>query len=107
MEVAGYIRVSTERQKKEGSHENQREKLEQWAEREGHSITLFENIAISAQSNDRPAYEQMMDHAEAFDAIVVRELSRFGRPFHHCRGGSGSTATARCRTPRCRSRAIQ
>ena len=79
MEVAGYIRVSTERQKEEGSHETQREQLEQWAERQGYLIEFFEDIAISGQSNDRPAYERMMDRAEEFDAIVVRELSRFGR----------------------------
>lgn len=79
MLVAGYIRVSTEQQKEDGSHENQRDELERWAEREGHEIVFFEDIAISGQSDERPGYQSMMDRAEEFDAIVVRELSRFGR----------------------------
>ena len=32
MTVAAYVRVSTEQQKAEGSHENQRERIQQWAE---------------------------------------------------------------------------
>jgi len=79
MNVAGYIRVSTEQQKQEGSHENQEQRLEEWAEREGHQIEYFRDIAISGQSDEREDYAELMDRAEEFDAIVVRELSRFGR----------------------------
>jgi len=79
MHVAGYIRVSTEQQKEEGSHENQRDQLQDWADREGHDITFYEDIAISGQSEERDAYEHLLEEAEQFDAIVVRELSRFGR----------------------------
>jgi len=79
MHVAGYIRVSTEQQKEEGSHENQREQLEEWAERNDHDIEMFEDIAISGQAEERDDYDELMERAEEFDAIVVRELSRFGR----------------------------
>lgn len=79
MHVAGYIRVSTEQQKEEGSHENQRERLADWADREGHEITFYEDIAISGQADERESYELLLGDAEQFDAIVVRELSRFGR----------------------------
>jgi len=80
MTVAAYVRVSTEQQKAEGSHENQRERIQQWADREGYDeIDWFEDIAISGQSDDRPAYQRLMDSYEAYDAVVVRELSRFGR----------------------------
>lgn len=79
MKVAGYIRVSTEQQKEDGSHVNQREKLQEWADREGHDIEFFEDIAISGQSDKRPDHEAMMERREEFDAVVVRELSRFGR----------------------------
>jgi len=79
MKTAGYIRVSTKQQKEDGSHENQRDELARWADREGHTIEFFEDIAISGQSDDRPAYDNMMARAEEFDAIVGRELSRFGR----------------------------
>ena len=79
MNVAGYIRVSTEQQREEGSHDNQREQLEEWADRKDHELTIFEDIAISGQSDEREDYEELMERAEEFDAIVVRELSRFGR----------------------------
>ena len=77
--VAGYIRVSTEQQKEEGSHETQREQLAEWAARHDHDIEFFEDIAISGQSDERPAYDAMMDRLEEFDLVAVRELSRFGR----------------------------
>jgi DNA invertase Pin-like site-specific DNA recombinase len=77
--VAGYVRVSTEKQKEEGSHHNQRDALERWADEHGHEIEFFEDIAISGQSDDRESYDELLARAEEFDAIVVRELSRFGR----------------------------
>jgi len=79
MNVAGYIRVSTEQQKQEGSHDRQREHLEKWAERNDHDLTIFQDIAISGQSDDRPEYDTMMERAAEYDAVGVRELSRFGR----------------------------
>jgi len=79
MNVAGYVRVSTEQQREEGSHENQRDRLETWADRHDHELTIFEDIAISGQADDRPEYDAMMDSLDDFDAVAVRELSRFGR----------------------------
>lgn len=79
MKVAGYVRVSTEKQKEEGSHERQKEHLEGWAERNGHSIEIFMDAGISGQSEEREAYSEMMESVEEFDAVVVRELSRMGR----------------------------
>jgi DNA invertase Pin-like site-specific DNA recombinase len=77
--VAGYVRVSTEQQKEEGSHETQREQLAEWAARHDHEIEFFEDIAISGQSDERPAYDEMMSRLDEFDLVAVRELSRFGR----------------------------
>lgn len=79
MQVAGYVRVSTEQQRDEGSHERQRDRLEEWADREVHSIEIFEDIAISGQSDEREAHAELMDRLSEFDAVVVRELSRWGR----------------------------
>lgn len=79
MRVAGYIRVSTEQQKEDGSHETQRQQLREWADANGHDLELFEDIAISGQSEERDAYQRMLNSAAGFDAVVVRELSRFGR----------------------------
>lgn len=79
MEVVGYIRVSTEQQKAEGSHETQRKQLSEWAGRNDHDITFYEDIAISGQADEREAYDELLDEAEQYDAVVVRELSRWGR----------------------------
>lgn len=79
MNVAGYVRVSTEQQRDEGSHENQRQRLREWADREGHDIDIYEDIAISGQSDERDAHAELMDNLDEYDAVVVRELSRWGR----------------------------
>jgi len=79
VKVAGYVRVSTEMQKDEGSHEKQREKLRQWATQRDHDIDIYEDAAISGQKDNREAYSNMMEQVSRYDAVVVRELSRFGR----------------------------
>ena len=79
-EIAAYIRVSTEKQKEDGSHENQRERIEEWATRNGYeNIDWYEDIAISGQSDDRDSYHDLLDSYGEYEAVVVRELSRFGR----------------------------
>jgi DNA invertase Pin-like site-specific DNA recombinase len=78
-EAAGYVRVSTEKQRENESHKNQRERLEMWARENDHDLTIYEDIAISGQSDEREAYERLMDEYTEYDMVVVRELSRFGR----------------------------
>jgi DNA invertase Pin-like site-specific DNA recombinase len=78
--IAAYVRVSTEQQKEEGSHESQRESIELWADRnDADHVEFFEDLAISGQSENREAYSELMDCYDQYDAVVVRELSRFGR----------------------------
>ena len=78
--IAAYIRVSTEKQREDGSHERQREEIETWAERKGHDdVEFYQDIAISGRDDSRPEFNELMDCYEEYDAIVVRELSRFGR----------------------------
>ena len=78
--IAAYVRVSTQDQKDDGSHHNQRERIEKWCDRHGYDdLEVFQDIAVSGQSNNRDAYNDLMDRIDEFDAIVVRELSRFGR----------------------------
>lgn len=79
MHIAGYVRVSTEQQKEEDSHVHQREQLERWADRHDHEITIFEDVAVSGQADNRQAYEELMENVWQYDAVAVRELSRFGR----------------------------
>lgn len=79
MKVAGYVRVSTKKQKEEKSHIRQKERLQDWAEKNGHEIKIFKDVAVSGQSINRDAYQELMNSLVDYDAIVVRELSRFGR----------------------------
>jgi len=80
MTVGAYVRVSTQQQKDEGSHINQREEIERWIEHSDYDdVEFYEDIAISGQSDNRSAYTELLDDYTDYDAIVVRELSRFGR----------------------------
>jgi len=77
--AAAYIRVSTEQQKEEDSHIRQRDRMQQWADDHGTDVEFFEDIAISGQSDERDAYDELLDSYHDYDYVVVRELSRFGR----------------------------
>jgi DNA invertase Pin-like site-specific DNA recombinase len=106
--IAGYVRVSTREQRDEHSHLGQRQAIAEWAARNGHEpgdwdqyqeisdsgqtedwspidgeatgdIIWHEDIAISGTSDEREAYNRLLDTHEIYDKIVVRELSRFGR----------------------------
>ena len=77
--AAAYIRVSTEQQKEEDSHIRQRQRMQQWADDNDTEIDFFEDIAISGQSDQRDAYDELLDRYHEYDYVVVRELSRFGR----------------------------
>lgn len=78
--ASAYIRVSTRAQKEEGSHENQRETIQNWVDRQDYDdVDYYQDIAISGRDDSRPEFNELMDCYEDYDAIVVRELSRFGR----------------------------
>jgi DNA invertase Pin-like site-specific DNA recombinase len=85
--AAGYVRVSTEKQRDNDSHVRQRERLESWADHNGYEIDIYEDIAISGQSEVRDGYNELMGDVDGdelgtateYDVVVVREMSRFGR----------------------------
>jgi len=87
MHVAGYVRVSTEQQRDDGSHERQADRLRQWAETRDDEIDIYQDIAISGQDETRESYRELMGDpskddlgaAADYDALAVREMSRFGR----------------------------
>jgi len=87
MRCAGYVRVSTEQQKEDGSHERQAERLRTWAERRDAEIDIYQDTAISGQDPNRESYRELMgDPSEddlgtvtEYDTLLVREMSRFGR----------------------------
>lgn len=85
--AAGYVRVSTEQQREQNSHVRQRDQLEQWTNSNGYEVDIYEDIAISGQSDERADYRDLMGDPDAdslgrateYDVVVVREMSRFGR----------------------------
>ena len=77
--IAGYVRVSSKKQREEGRHRKQRKRLTSWAEDRNLEIDLYEDIAESGQSDERKDYNRMMSQIEEYDALLVRELSRMGR----------------------------
>jgi site-specific DNA recombinase len=83
MNVAIYIRVSTEDQAKEGySLEVQREYLEFFAKREGLTIfKIYQDDGITGYSTERPALKGLLKDAKEkrFDLVLVYKIDRFSR----------------------------
>lgn len=79
MIVAGKIRCSTNKQ----DLESQRYVLTEWAKKYDHSITLFEEFAVSGKKGieQRESMQKMMQRLEnkEFEALAVVEISRLGR----------------------------
>lgn len=82
MNAIGYVRVSTERQAKEGvSLEAQSAKIKAWAEFNGYTnTTIFVDAGISGKRADnRPGLQQALSTIRKGDALVVYSLSRLAR----------------------------
>jgi DNA invertase Pin-like site-specific DNA recombinase len=75
--VCAYLTVNTRKEKQEGRHEKQRNRLKSWAEKNDIEVDFYEDITVSGQS-DRHQYEIMMGRLDEYDALVVRKLSRLG-----------------------------
>lgn len=77
MKVAGYLRVSTNRQ----DLESQEYQLKEWAAKYNHELVLYKDFAISGKTTQREGINKLLLDAESklFDAVVVIELSRIGR----------------------------
>jgi DNA invertase Pin-like site-specific DNA recombinase len=84
MNLAGYIRVSTEGQVDAYGKDVQREAILRWAALNGHLITHFyeeDGVSGKTDSGSRPALSQALEQAERkrFEGIVVFEPSRIAR----------------------------
>lgn len=80
IKVAGYIRVSTDKQ--DISPEVQRSELEQEAERMGYELTVVEELAVSAATiAKRPLMRELLEDLRAgkFHALMVSKLDRLSR----------------------------
>lgn len=84
MNLAGYIRVSTEGQVDAYGKDIQRDSILKWADLNGHTITHFyEEDAVSGKvdGGDRPTLKSLIEQAEAkrVDGVVVLDPTRLAR----------------------------
>lgn len=82
MNLAGYIRVSSEQQVDAYGKTVQRKYIAEWAEMSGHTITeWFEEDAVSGKTDggDRPALSEILDRSKEFDGIVFFDATRIAR----------------------------
>jgi predicted site-specific integrase-resolvase len=83
MKAAGYIRVSTEDQAKEGvSLENQKAKIRAYAELKDLELTeIIEDAGISAKNLRRPGMQRVLQLARSGEikAVIVFKLDRMFR----------------------------
>jgi site-specific DNA recombinase len=82
MRAAIYIRVSSDEQVENWSLGAQREQCQALADARGWQIfRIYEEPGLSAKTDQRPAFQKMLYHAEArlFDVIIIHKLDRFSR----------------------------
>jgi DNA invertase Pin-like site-specific DNA recombinase len=82
--VAIHVRVSTDAQ----NTDSQRQELEAWAERAGHTVVeVYEDAGLSGSKgrDQRPAFDAMLKAAvhREFNMIAVSSSDRLGRPLKH------------------------
>lgn len=73
--VALYARVSTKNQ----DINPQIEKLQEWADYEDVSYTIYQDDGISAIADERPGFDRMMSSIQNYDAVAITKLDRLGR----------------------------
>jgi len=82
MRVAGYIRVSSEEQKKNESPKIQKELIENYCQLNNYElIKIYDDCGLSGMISNRPALMQCLNDAQShkFDELCVYSISRFGR----------------------------
>ena len=82
--VVGYLRVSTQDQAGEDRFglAAQREAIEDYARREGHTVTAwYEDAGISGGTLDRPGLQSLLTEAPggSFSTVVVAKMDRIAR----------------------------
>ncbi len=82
--IVAYSRVSTAKQKNEGTIEQQREIINSWVERhpEYEIVKWFEDDGQSGFDDERKAYKEMasfLANNSNVGGVIVRNLSRLGR----------------------------
>jgi DNA invertase Pin-like site-specific DNA recombinase len=81
MKAAIYCRVST----REQSVDLQRERLTDYAERQGWDVVTFEDEGVSGAKAKRPGLDALMSavHRREVDVVAITKLDRLGRSVPH------------------------
>lgn len=80
--LLAYVRVSTEQQKKDGTHKTQEKAIKDWAKANNHKIIAwYRDLATSGKDvTSRPRFQQMLDDIKTKgDGIIALRLSRTAR----------------------------
>jgi len=83
MKIAGYCRVSTKHQAKEGSSlQSQEDAIKKYAKDNNHQLMgIYREAGVSGEKDSRPQLDLLMKDAEEkkFEQVVLLDLDRFGR----------------------------
>lgn len=82
MNLAGYIRVSTEGQVDAYGKDVQRNYINEWAAANGHQVTeWFEEDGVSGKTDtaERPALSEILENSNRFEGIVFFDATRIAR----------------------------
>lgn len=81
MKIAGYIRVSTNKDGQKESPENQKQMILNYLMENNHDLYDFYTDVQTGTNDDRIGLQQLIADAEQkkFDIIIAKELSRLGR----------------------------
>ncbi|EMA55847.1 recombinase family protein [Halococcus thailandensis] len=77
MQVAAYVRVSTDDQ----NEQRQMRAIRERYEKEGYQIEWYCDLGESGASTSRREYQRLREHVEEYDVVVAHELDRLGRSF--------------------------
>jgi site-specific DNA recombinase len=80
LNVAGYVRVSSEEQVENYSIPQQKEMIENYCKvRSWNLIKIYGDGGFTGANTERPALNEFLDNAGAYDAVVVYKIDRFSR----------------------------
>jgi DNA invertase Pin-like site-specific DNA recombinase len=77
MQIAAYVRISTDDQ----NENRQMRAIRQKYDEEGNEIEWFCDLGESGASTSRREYQRLREHVEEYDVVVAHELDRLGRSF--------------------------
>jgi DNA invertase Pin-like site-specific DNA recombinase len=77
MQIAAYVRVSTDDQ----NEDRQMRAIRQKYSEEGNQIEWFCDLGESGASTSRQEYQRLREHVAEYDVVVAHELDRLGRSF--------------------------